>query len=519
MKLSLGLILEQLQFELEQPLEQYPSFSSVELYLLGGSDLSGASLLIAPLSEALMVPKQKGIYFLCIRDRMVDYLESEDSMQGICVVKKNLELRELFNAVQRVFVRIHNWAMQMQESVIKNKGLQELMNLSEPILGNHIAVMDAAFRLMAYTKNIETDDEVTNELVTHGYHPEETVKRFRKNRRIEQYEMADENEVIISDDKLLSDYVTVKKVYKYNNTFFILVIMVCCHKNCSGGLLELFQMLLENIRYYVEREHPSVGGKTPTELLFTELIDKSLHLEEEARKRASYIHLPFEGYFDLNLLVFSDTLNTPVSRVVRELSSELPEARVILYGRDILVLNLYREEQSLQKAQERRDRVWNRMGEQITCCGISNVFYSLWDLSTAYEQARAAVSAGERLRALQPREGGPHYYSYEDYYLYHVVEHCMGTLPDVFTSSFAFEAIKKLQEYENKHKTKTLQLLHTYLKCERNATETCTLMHMHRNTVLYHIGKVEDLLGVSLDNVDTRTKLLLGFKACELGRI
>lgn len=518
MQLTLKLILDELKYEVEtQPVEN-PTFSSVELFTANGADLSGNTLLITTLSEALQLERHKGIYLLCVRDRMVDSLETQEALCGLIIVKKNVELRMLFNLVQRVFTKIGSWVLDMQSSMLREKGLQDLMNLSEQVIGNHIDVMDATFKLMAYTKNIETDDEVTNNLLMYGYHPDETISRLRMNRRFEQFEEADNDGIIVSADYSMSDYVVVKKIYKYNNSYSIIVVMVCCAREYTGGLLDLFRILLEHINIYVERSWLSQGSCNPCESLISELIDRNLRQEEEVENRAAYAKIPFEGCFELFQLVLGDTLNTPVNRVILELTDVLAEAWVILYNRNILVLNLYKNKDAELSRAQRLEHIWRVLGEQIECCGISNTFGNLMDLPAAYGQAEAAAAAGERLRgATDQPDKAPYNYRFEDYYLHYMLEYCIEKAPDIFRHSQAFDMVKALCEYDEKHKTKTLYLLYTYLQWERSATETCTRLHMHRNTVLYHINKIEELLNIDLSDPDVRLKLLMGYKAYELG--
>ncbi|HIZ06904.1 MAG TPA: helix-turn-helix domain-containing protein [Candidatus Eubacterium avistercoris] len=54
-----------------------------------------------------------------------------------------------------------------------------------------------------------------------------------------------------------------------------------------------------------------------------------------------------------------------------------------------------------------------------------------------------------------------------------------------------------------------------YLQCNRKATETGDILHMHRNTVLYHIDRIEQLLHISLSSADVCLKLQLGIKTFE----
>ncbi|MDR0468897.1 MAG: helix-turn-helix domain-containing protein, partial [Peptococcaceae bacterium] len=195
----------------------------------------------------------------------------------------------------------------------------------------------------------------------------------------------------------------------------------------------------------------------------------------------------------------------------------LKNSDTIVYNRDILIL--CRILGSKDDPGVRRKQI-SALFEGLNCtCGISNVFGSLWDIAAAYGQAHAAVMTGERLRLARKEDGSFRFYHYEDHYLNHLVANGIDSLPGVFTNSFAFGAIKTLKLYDDKHGTNLLETLTAYLKCERNATSASELLHVHRNTVLYHVRKIEDILDVSLDSPDARMKLMIGFKAFELDRI
>ena len=517
MNISLDLLLSELNIGLELPHKKNPSFAGFEIYIPGSPHTSERTLLIAKLSEALFIPKKDEFYFLCVRDRRQDESESEDSLKNVFVINKNMDQRELLNGVQVVFARIQGWVQLMQESVLANRGLQDLMNLSEPIIGNHISVQDESFNLLAYTKNIETDDDATLQLMENGYHPEETIRRFLKYRRIEQYETAAEDELIVSKDMVISKYDTIKKVYKYNGSFFAIVTMVCCNNGYTGAMEELYRLLIRHITYYFEKEQPLYAKPRQLEFFLSELIGKTIINEDEARRHANSLNLPFEGRFELYLIVFNDILNIPAPRLAHDLSLRLKNADTIVYSRDILIL--CRLAGSPDEAGYREKQITGLFGELNCNCGVSNEFGSLWDLAVAYSQARAAVITGERLR-LASREGGAfRFYHYEAYYLHHLVANGIDSLPGVFTGGFAFQAINTLKLHDEKHSVNLLETLAAYLECERNATGASERLHMHRNTVLYHVRKIEDTLGVSLDDADTRMKLLIGLKAFDLDRI
>ena len=60
-----------------------------------------------------------------------------------------------------------------------------------------------------------------------------------------------------------------------------------------------------------------------------------------------------------------------------------------------------------------------------------------------------------------------------------------------------------------------LSLLYNYITTERNISLTAKRVHMHRNSVIYRLQKIQDTLTLNLDDPDTRLRLLISFKILE----
>lgn len=512
MDLSLKLIMDELGYEadIHLPPDHNPRFSFAELYSPSGTDMSGDKLLVCGLSEALAAPKRENLYFLCIRDRMVDDSETPETMRGITVIRRNIDVRELFNRVQRIFLQVHSWVMKMEQSVAANKGLQDLLTLSEPIFKNHIVIQDSTFKLLYYTKGIKTDDVVTNKLIQYGYHPPETLQLFQKLRRLEEYEKS--HDLIISRDYATSEYEVVKKMFHTGGSISIQVVMVCCGRPATDALVELFKKLLKYIKIYVDRESAAYGGSNAVKTLALDLIMKNVASQEEARNRAAYAGFPFEGNFRLVVVSFEDEGNIPLSRLVQSFAEVMPQAAVFSQNRNVLILDIERGETAQFKAVIDKALVASDF-----YCGISNRFTCLWDIDIAYEQAIMAVKLASQMKSgTNNSTKNQHrriYCQFSDYWVYHLLSAGIKSAPVVYKNSFLFQSLNALKAYDAAHRTNTLSLLRIYLENERKATVVSSILHMHRNTVLYHIGKIESILGVSLDDPETRLKLQLAFKA------
>ena len=59
-----------------------------------------------------------------------------------------------------------------------------------------------------------------------------------------------------------------------------------------------------------------------------------------------------------------------------------------------------------------------------------------------------------------------------------------------------------------------------YLSHGRNATETAKRMHVHRNTVLYHLSRIEERFDISFDSPLLRSRIVLDYQRLLLeGRV
>lgn len=518
MTITLNILIDFLDYELERDnVAGNPAFRGLELLDPNDPACDEGILYIGLLSEALKYRRgEKKLIFLCVRDRMVDAMETTEAMDGIIVVKKNLRLYELFNVVQRIFSRVQQWQYSLQTSISNNQGVQDLLDLSEDMLGNHIDVLDSTFKLLAYTKNIVTDDPVTNDLIHFGYHPRKTLDRLQKYRRFEQYET--ENDVIVSTDYVMSDYVTVKKVFRRRGNYFLIVVMVCCTK-FTDGVLDLFRMLIDSLQYYTV-EKRFADSESPLSNFADDIFSGKVSAVSEIQDRAATIGVSFRGDYNLFLLRFSDTGNFPFGLIVMQLSLALRYANVFQYKHSIIVLNQnMRYDNSRESSREKLSLISGALDGTASCVGgVSNSFKDLSEMPMAYNQAVAAMHFGEHLHGYGEPVVSPELtaYFFEDYALYYECYAARQYSPSLTANSMSARVVGILREHEQRYHVHYLEILHTYLLCGCRATLAAEKLNMHRNTVLYHINRMEELLNISLEDPEIRLKIMTGYKRYEL---
>ena len=145
--------------------------------------------------------------------------------------------------------------------------------------------------------------------------------------------------------------------------------------------------------------------------------------------------------------------------------------------------------------------------------GVSSVFKDLTDLDLAYRQTRIALGLAAAVEhehaADESRRKGV--YLFEDALLYYLADPT-GKDRRFLDFIYANSLVSVLYSEDIENGTSYTALLWAYLQTERNATAVANRLHMHRNTVLYHIEKIEKRFDFDLSSKSARDWLLLNFK-------
>lgn len=510
MYLSLKLILEEVGLEpdvYDIPASM-PKFRGVEFYSTREEHPHNDILYVATLTSALNAPKAENLYFLVVRDRMPDDSETEEAMRNIIIVQKNLDVVVLFNRISRLFTKFYKWNLEMERSLFNNEGIQKLLELSEDILQNFIIVHDGSYKSRGYTARIPIDDEIVEKLIAKGYHPEETMKLFTNIGRLSEFEK--NRSITVNDDYATSKYIVVKKIFHSHNTISMFVVMFCNRRPPSDGMLEMFQMLLDNIKFYIDRDYDDGGQFAATKALLTDLLDGKAISGAELSSRAKYVSLPVSGNFKLCAFDFETTFTFPLRRLIYSISSAFANNIVFAYKNQIIVL--------MQSGTNRGESEWLELikGRVDTnhdfllpfnyICGVSNTFEKLEDSPIALKQAQKVISTA---RSFTGREN--HVFSFEGTMIYTLLQSEIHAYRRLYTNSFIYTVLDRIREYDMEHSTNLFELLYHYLINECKVSSVSTMMHMHRNTVLYHLDKLENHLGVSFDDFETRLKIVLAY--------
>lgn len=135
--------------------------------------------------------------------------------------------------------------------------------------------------------------------------------------------------------------------------------------------------------------------------------------------------------------------------------------------------------------------------------GIGRIARDAGTIPQAWREAQQALEIGRRLFG----EGKLH--SFARLGIYRLL---FPLYDEQVLLDFYQEMLGPLLDADNRSNQALLETLENFFRCNGNLSETARLMHLHRNSLLYRLGRIEELLGRSLEDAELRLSLQIALK-------
>ena len=135
--------------------------------------------------------------------------------------------------------------------------------------------------------------------------------------------------------------------------------------------------------------------------------------------------------------------------------------------------------------------------------GLGRMAKNLQDISRSFREAQQALEIGRRLF------GENKLHSFAQLGIYRLLFHLDGQSE---LTEFYQETLGPLLKADTRGDGSLIETLECYFRCNGNLSETARAMHFHRNSLLYRLGRIEEILGRSLEDAEFRLSLQIALK-------
>lgn len=424
---------------------------------------------------------------------------------NVIILRSNVSVYTVFNVLNRLFQSLWTWDAKLNEALLSGADAQVFIDLSEHLFPNPVVLLTDTLHIAAISQNVEVSHPDIQFMREKKYIPENMIQQLTSKPFLKKAESF-HTIGFYYPPNYINCTIVIRKFDPNPWCLNILCIYGVNQEPTSSDLV-LLNHLSEYILAATKRQQtPSSQFSSRSSSFLYSLLEGTSVSEAELSMTASGLDLPLDAKYQLYVVSFQIPLESHSRYVLLDLDRLLPSFVKLIYHESILVLD-HLTGDSANHESCIMDALRLLLPINNAFCGISQVFSDLRLLKDVYWLALKTAEIGSQL---QPEAV---YYRFKDYYSYLLLS---ATAQITKLPLLYIEELNRLLEYDKQHKSNNMELLRELLEHERNVTDVSKNMHLHRNSVLYRIDKIQQLLGMSLDDPDVRLHLLLSFKAMDL---
>jgi len=455
-------------------------------------------------TDSLPSPDTSGEFaFLCY-GLPYDWSAYSSSPFHILYVSGDFDSLELFNQVQDSLQNIQqiNAGLHMLiNSFFKEQGLQYLIDVAYQVFGNPLFVIDNSHKYLAVSTGIVSDSAFVSEENKEGYISQQGINFIRQS-RINEKIRAQNSPVYfknpLHDRGMLVDAITINNIevghvmlYEQDQPIqeFDAVML---HRTSRIISMELQKNSFINANKGFMYSYFLADLLDNPDVNYASVKERLAILNYDLKEELYMFVIPAYSYRNAS---------TKLDIIVDQLHQLLSSSIYAIYENTITIL-ISRSRTDGIKEQE-YNRLVSFLSANNLTAGISNFFYNLKDARRFYLQALKSVELGLKLGVQAP------IHRYCDNYLYHIFEMCEKQENILF---FIHPGMMKLLEYDQQHGTDFLKTLHEYLESPGQPAQITTLLHIHKNTLLYRMDKIRIIMDCKIETGDEFMSFGLSYK-------
>ncbi|MCD7867270.1 MAG: helix-turn-helix domain-containing protein [Clostridiales bacterium] len=436
------------------------------------------------------------------------YEEDSDAVcngEGEIIRIHNMSSVQAFEIIQSVFDYFEDWS-DLILGYIRQGNFQAVVDSCWRVFQNPLALFDANNKILGISSKYPADslDSEWRHLYEYGYSSVHAVQQLRREFTNLDFEKHGTQPFEPRSHSLIS-YSGLSYCLYFNEIACGRLTLLSKDRPLNTGDYQLLEYLAIQLE-------PSLGqrfykNELNTGNVFYNILMNRPYDDDELNLQLDYHQWTKMDVYNIALIRLSgeDDTNSykyEMNILFHNVSQQYPDCVVIRDTPNILILSnhdLSRDSFFQSSLEKLADRNPVRIGFALPCRGLRQGGY-------LYRQALSALYYGE-LSA--PDKTFCFFYDYAmDYMLdSHSIEEnfhaCLPAIVDLWSSS---------RDYGNE----LLQTLKCYLECSCSVSKTSAAIYTHRNTILYRLKKIQELLKDDLNDIYVRDYCGLSIRVLEL---
>lgn len=417
---------------------------------------------------------------------------------------KDVRLAEGFDIIQSVFDFYDDWYQNIQ-GLITQRAYQDLVDACFRVFHNPMTLFDTDCKVLGMSSQYGEDDGDREwaYLSRYGYSSIQALEYMRS--FYPEHDFEYEKVLPFKFQGTILNCQGITGALIFQNEFFLRINVIEKDRALNQGDYQMLEMLLQMMHHYLDNERGEKNRNAENSVFYS-LLNNEMTDSEKLNRKLMYAGWSAEDRYQVVIVrTRRKELSAKAAEVMRStLMGIFPECRMI--GREkefILIWNISKS------GAFKRERVQQIFLQTDADVGISLPMEGIFHLSYLYTQAKAAVDNKDLLGESSDKILDFYYMGINYILMSGSLEHMMYAChPDV----------RSLWKREQEEQDGLFDTFSAYLKYERSVLNTSQAVYIHRNTLLYRIKKIKELLKYDLEDAYTRNYMQVSVMVTELYR-
>lgn len=397
------------------------------------------------------------------------------------------------NKLGMLFYSYNAWQQKLLQHFSNKSSLQDLLDTGYELIQYPMCILDANHQVLAINEITDNDDPLFACLLGgYGYPYLEIISHSTPT--LEEAEAAG---VVENINNLSHKRIRVTKIRVTPFVSYYFGIHKDDNQPFHPADIALFQIFVEYLERFVSLTYADtvsdkgICSSLLEEMILSSNIDREILLQQLEQKQIAN-----NGDWQLLSLKFTKHLKFRTNyhyEIVSKIKKVLPDCYFALIGSYIAILIPCKTDikTCIQKLQP-------ILTSNSALCACSSLYHDLTATHMVWKQLMFMFDYGESASE-------DHALYYEDYY----IKHYMHIIHNEFPSETLFHsAFDKLHGFDQKNHTDYLRTLICYLQNNCSVNTTSDILNIHRNSLLYRIRKIEELLNFEISSSEERPYML-----------
>jgi len=446
--------------------------------------------------------------FLCIGKPPKIFLN-----QGCTVLyteRPNISVLELLNRVLTIFDVYNRWEEELLDGLNRDIPIQSLAAIAEPMIRKPMALVLPNYKTLFYLVSPEYYDVQNYYDFLEYAHFDENHEMYMS---VEDINILESDTAYLEAEKEVEPAIYHEIIYGYRTLYYNLridgkyiarLLIDEVGSSLTDRDVTLCKFLGNLFTIYLSRKSlHDYNQPKAINLLLKNMLDHQLVPLERINRDLKEVHwADADDYFCMVVMTkIPEQKPQVLSAFVIHLPQNFPSFHSITYN-DNLVFVFNRTASQTEK-KKILSMILPRLKEAQMQCGISMSFTSFKNLYYFYKQAKNALALGKEA------QGEQWSYHFETYINQYFIKKCKDNM---IPEALCPEGLLRLLNYDRQMKTDYTNILHVYLDCNMNIAETARQTFLHRNTLLYRLNKISEILKLDLSDAEIRLNLAISLR-------